>query len=547
MKLKLISETISANGGKDVARSDFEKDELLIGRDVAADIRIESKFASLKHAKFYEKDAALVVEDLGSLSGTIVNHIPVQRQVLKAGDELSFGDCVFKIEKGNSPFEVVQIIDQTKSLDVKARIARDAAEWSVSRALNFVRPLSLKLMAVIAIGFFVFPFLLNKKSSWSGGPLSINHRILEQNCGACHDGDFSRVKDEKCLACHQLSPHPVFARSASTKKLIAGTEPACVDCHFEHRGDHQLVAKDSRQCADCHASKEKLQEALGAKSEIEVVEDFDSHPDFKLPAVDIATVKLNHKIHMQPDLRTRTGNRTLTCSDCHKLSTDRQTIVPMKFDEKCGACHVLSFDERLPGVEVPHANTNEVFKFLYAEYAKFLLKGETIRRKDAESKRPGKIPGKSLPEAPVQVRGEFSRRFVEENSRRAEEYLMTGITCNLCHEIRRKTERTEDLKKAGLSLFEVRKANMPARWMPDSAFSHGAHEAFDCTSCHEKAKDSTQTGDVLLPQVGVCRQCHSSAEETSKIKSDCMFCHAYHESLDLSHDKKQDMKKLLNQ
>jgi predicted CXXCH cytochrome family protein len=51
-----------------------------------------------------------------------------------------------------------------------------------------------------------------------------------------------------------------------------------------------------------------------------------------------------------------------------------------------------------------------------------------------------------------------------------------------------------------------------------------------CVSCHEKALESTQTKDVLLPKsLDVCAKCHNAeGRGNATARSDCIECHRYH-------------------
>jgi predicted CXXCH cytochrome family protein len=67
---------------------------------------------------------------------------------------------------------------------------------------------------------------------------------------------------------------------------------------------------------------------------------------------------------------------------------------------------------------------------------------------------------------------------------------------------------------------------IPTRWLPHSVFDHGTHRTLTCTECHSKAAKSTDTVDVLMPEVKVCRACHSAA---GGARTSCVECHLYHD------------------
>jgi pSer/pThr/pTyr-binding forkhead associated (FHA) protein len=63
-----------------------------IGRATQADFIVEAALVSRVHCRLTaSKDDGLVVEDLDSTNGTLVNGEPIDRAVLKTGDKLTVG------------------------------------------------------------------------------------------------------------------------------------------------------------------------------------------------------------------------------------------------------------------------------------------------------------------------------------------------------------------------------------------------------------------------------------------------------------------------
>src|SRR4051794_21308675 len=78
----------------------------IVGRHDACQLRIKSAQVSRKHCELFEKKGLLLVKDLGSSNGTLVNGKRVQGQrVLEPGDELSIGPVLLRVEKvaGSAP------------------------------------------------------------------------------------------------------------------------------------------------------------------------------------------------------------------------------------------------------------------------------------------------------------------------------------------------------------------------------------------------------------------------------------------------------------
>src|SRR4051794_13746876 len=71
-----------------------------IGRHDECQLRIKSSQVSRKHCEVFEKKGMLLVKDLGSSNGTIVNGKRIQGQrVLEPGDELTIGPIQLRVAK----------------------------------------------------------------------------------------------------------------------------------------------------------------------------------------------------------------------------------------------------------------------------------------------------------------------------------------------------------------------------------------------------------------------------------------------------------------
>lgn len=70
---------------------------MLFGRDVAADVMLTNVLASRRHCEISQTTEGLVVRDLGSVNGTMVNGMTVEEQLLNAGDQLTIGVRVFDV------------------------------------------------------------------------------------------------------------------------------------------------------------------------------------------------------------------------------------------------------------------------------------------------------------------------------------------------------------------------------------------------------------------------------------------------------------------
>ena len=71
-----------------------------IGRAAANDITIEDSFASGRHARLYDREGVVYIEDMNSTNGTYVNGRRLgAQQVLRASDRIRIGDTEFRFEQ----------------------------------------------------------------------------------------------------------------------------------------------------------------------------------------------------------------------------------------------------------------------------------------------------------------------------------------------------------------------------------------------------------------------------------------------------------------
>ncbi|MDF1663176.1 MAG: FHA domain-containing protein [Planctomycetota bacterium] len=70
----------------------------VVGRDVAAGIKIMSKSVSRRHARIETTGPTPVLIDLGSANGTIVNGTKVSRLVLRDGDLIKIGQVILRFQ-----------------------------------------------------------------------------------------------------------------------------------------------------------------------------------------------------------------------------------------------------------------------------------------------------------------------------------------------------------------------------------------------------------------------------------------------------------------
>ena len=73
---------------------------VVIGRSPSSDIVVDEPYVSSTHARFTLQGPALVLEDLGSTNGTLVNGRQLlEPATLREGDEVQIGDVVMKVNR----------------------------------------------------------------------------------------------------------------------------------------------------------------------------------------------------------------------------------------------------------------------------------------------------------------------------------------------------------------------------------------------------------------------------------------------------------------
>ena len=71
---------------------------VIVGRSPSSDIVVDEPYVSATHARFTLQGPALVLEDLESTNGTMVNgHLIDQPVTLRDGDEVQAGDTIMRV------------------------------------------------------------------------------------------------------------------------------------------------------------------------------------------------------------------------------------------------------------------------------------------------------------------------------------------------------------------------------------------------------------------------------------------------------------------
>lgn len=532
---------IQRSAGRGYALTQVRSSPLRIGRGTNAELRSENPAVALEHAVIEPEGGTFTITDKGSITGTYVNRKPVESARLAKGDIIEIGDLridVQLVEPGKPLFlRVVPasargaagfIGDDEDEAPATpgARLVR-ARKIDYANAYRLARPwltkltlTALGLIATIAvIGEVIRP---EKQHAFMPGGLSSAHarahdakgNTVADQCGACHS-PWKSVENSKCLVCHARPPH---ARNEVNP-------PDCFACHAEHRGEPKLAANADLACTGCHADLrghvdrrlfpgslrggtaaiERIRFGGGRYTfeQIARVAAFGSdHPEFIAPA-DADTLRFNHKLHLSSrGIFNGEGRReVLQCEGCHRIVTikDKADPVVLEFKSHCQRCHRLTFDVRYPRAEVPHGgDPGLVYGFVLATYS-----GD----RDILSK------------PPAEVRRLLAARKIvapdEQAVLNADQVFKKK--CTLCHEIVRRGER-----------FAAVAPVIRRDWFGTAKFTHRSHTNVRCETCHDAARSSALTSDVLMPARGDCTGCHASNATGTQAASTCKTCHEYH-------------------
>ena len=376
---------------------------------------------------------------------------------------------------------------------------------------------SLLAVSLSAAAFVVWPVTGGtRRAALASGPVSNHHRLIETACERCHAAPFAGASDDRCLGCHTVGAH---AEALTNKKAHVGAAAVAVDrcaaCHKEHHGQRSLVPVDSPLCTGCHAQMPKILPDSKQPS----VGDFAHHPEFSVRfntsaglekvrldaegARDDTPLKFSHAEHLGQVKRRGGAPEKMVCTSCHAPAADGKGFVPVEFEHNCQRCHALVFDERLRDKHVPHGDAARAVEFIAAAIAEFNLNSD---------------------QGSAEKTDKLRERVDQESHDAVDALFVEQDGCKRCHEVSSTPAPGAPTRKR----YEVQSLKLRRRWMPGALFDHGVHRQTACEQCHTRARSSTSAGDLLMPGIQTCRQCHADPGTPDKIDSPCVECHAFH-------------------
>ncbi len=359
------------------------------------------------------------------------------------------------------------------------------------------------------------PVQLTASALWSTGPLAPGHRqLMGQRCADCHQTLFTQVQDDACQACHRSTGAHVAPSHLAQTSL--GPAQRCASCHREHEEPTgNLVDRSDRVCIGCHTN------AFGPLK-VQAVSGFgvSRHPSFAAVAKDPA-LKFSHGQHLDGGRVRKPDQTGLGCVDCHKLSTDGEHFEPTTMASNCVSCHELTFDPEAPDRQLPHGKPRDVVRTLEDYFVRKL--GDPNRVPTRTERR--RLPGHEE-EVTATCTGSTYRCAMQMAAQQVEnEFQRRG--CVTCHQV--KDTRNETLADR----FQVAPIRLSHDYFPAARFPHRSHLVQGgvtgdgaCLSCHPA--NSSQPGDLLLPDLPTCEGCHSDKPVRDRTRLQCVSCHAYH-------------------
>jgi predicted CXXCH cytochrome family protein len=301
------------------------------------------------------------------------------------------------------------------------------------------------VLVVLLLCFSVF-----NQTIYDAGPLSAAHARMRNDCGLCHqwpDGparfdkhsglvNVGPVPDTACWECHAAPAHQVTQ--------IAEKVYRCAECHREHRGDQQSLARVADSfCTSCHA--DLLTTSGPSHDFVRQITSFANHPQFavlrggpsesqiagedlgpgeghrvyevaervasSLPWTwrDKANLRFNHQSHLHPDgvlvppSHAEYGDgktfKRLECSDCHVPDDDGRYMRPINYESHCMACHSLDFSTKLHQIDASLDLTGPL-PHVEPQLIRGLLRDRLMAY---ARKHPDVVRGEPIPEAPRMI------------------------------------------------------------------------------------------------------------------------------------------------
>ena len=141
--------------GLDLGRKyNVDRPSIVLGRSSKADIQLDQESVSRNHCKLINTGKSIMLRDLGSTNGTYVNDELVDEYVLRDGDLIKIGRCIFKFLSGdnieNAYHEEIYRLTTIDGLTqiYNKRYFIETLEREIGRAHRYRRDLSLMMFDI---------------------------------------------------------------------------------------------------------------------------------------------------------------------------------------------------------------------------------------------------------------------------------------------------------------------------------------------------------------------------------------------------------------
>lgn len=563
----------------------YDKKELTLGRATDCDIFLPDLRVGLHHARL-----AHLSRDRVRIETSEDHRMRVDGALLRRRDialdhhsDIRIGPYQLQLKEAETPGDLLISIELVEPSTAVGEAGDEDEFFSMKGYAPDRRASAWALMIVVAAAFLALPVFAYLRGgdqptaektpvqrvatignqNWLSGSMSSAHANLVSNCRGCHETAFARVRDETCLSCHaDMRNHAHADRLAAARPSDDAPEAwlvemrarlnipegRCGSCHFEHNGPKGVTPASSDFCVDCHRT---LDERLPETDFVNVINFARYHPEFKPNVIvephavaplyrrvslvdrpkEANGLTFPHDFHLKDEevrrkletlgdaARERWGDE-LDCADCHRIDAAGALFAPIEMEKQCGDCHSLAFaaEEYSTVRFLPHGEPEQVRSVLqdfYFAQATALLLGDDANVLDRQLS------------AEARARRERLREQAFNNARASTQAMIGRIfsedgICQKCHTVDAATLRD--------GVPEIEPVRLTSRYLPYANFSHAEHMSgnIECVACH-RAESSSETADVLMPSITVCRTCHDDVRGKKAIASDCLTCHAYHD------------------
>lgn len=547
--------TRRAKGGVSRRSEELSAESIRFGRNTNLEVYLADPRVQLDHASMHLRGPGLFVEP-SNQADIRVNGRPARNQILQTGDVLGVGPYDITIVAPPEGMDAAIDVELVRPLgdDLEKLLARSTlslADYGLSRRLWSWVGILVTLSA-----FLIAPILYfatheeqaarqtagtRPDAAWNSGPISGSHRFISDQCNLCHQKAFVPVQDGACGACHAPVAHHFDAKSdkfSPVPKLVSVASENCGTCHKEHAENGDISISRQDFCITCHMGLEAAVAGLDTRN----AGRFDlDHPEFrptvivdsaakkfarvslddKAALVERSGLKFPHDKHLSKEgVRGPAGKEKLECANCHLLAFGAASFQPIGMEGMCERCHQLVFDPRRPDRTLPHGqatNAQLLLREFYSDYA--LRGGFEEQAPDGGSENVRRRPG-AQPEITEGVRIN-PRQWADMQAQKVADQSFGKLMCGKCHEV-------SFGKNGGPLNWAVVPATVTKTWLPRGRFDHSAHvDMMECSACHAAEKSSV-AADVLLPNIGACKECHGDESASNRVPSNCLTCHDFH-------------------